>query len=116
MPATEVCRLVQAYSNLIGLTLAGAAELVDDGVHERFRVPKKHQRLVEVVKRIVYASEGWSPSAIAQHDRSRFIDVKNRHAVNWAAGVSASRRIGDVIRSNHQRHVRLREFAVNFIQ
>src|SRR5271154_5802889 len=102
--------------SLTDLIVAGAAELANDVSHERFCVAEEHEGLVEVVERIVYSGEAGTHAAFDDHHSAGFIDVENWHPVYWAARVGASRGIRNVVRADHQCNIRLREFAVNFVQ
>src|ERR1700683_1325646 len=96
--------------------LGSAAELANDGAYESFGVSEKHQRLIEVVKRVIDSGEARTHAAFDHHYGASFIDVQNWHAVDRAAGIAASCGICDVVRADYQRYVCLGKIAVNFIQ
>src|SRR5580704_19292143 len=88
---------------------------MDDAVHKSLGVAEQHQRVVEVIERIVDTGEAGTHAALDDHHGAGFVHVKNRHAENGAGLVGARGWIGNIVGSDHQRDVRLGKVAVDVI-
>ena len=75
---------------------------MNDVIHKRLGIAEEHQRLVEIINRIVDAGEARTHAALDDHDRVGLVDIQNRHAVNGTGGIGARRGIGHVIGADHQ--------------
>src|SRR5438128_7118476 len=92
-------RAVGPLSNSPGpLRMPVPAELVHDAGDERLSVAKEHQRLVEVIERVINAGETRVQAALDDHGGARLIHVEDGHAVDGARAVEPRGRIGDVAR------------------
>src|SRR5713226_4502479 len=69
----------------IVLVVVAAGDFADDVAYEILGVAEKHQRLVQVVQRVVDASEAGSHAALDDHDGARFVHVEDGHAEDGAA-------------------------------
>ena len=75
---------------------------MNDVIHKRLGIAEEHQRLGEIIERIVDAGEARTDAALDDHDRTRFVDILDGHAINGAGGIGARRGIGHVIGADHQ--------------
>src|SRR6266403_5537796 len=90
-----------------------AAELPHDRAYEGFCVSKEHERLVEVVERVVDPCKSGCHAALDDHYGARFVYIQNGHAVDRAVWVRARRGIGHVVRADHQGHIGLRKISID---
>src|SRR6266436_4831305 len=98
----------------LGLVVAVAAgEFADDVAYEILGVAEEHQRVVQVIQRVVDAGEAGGHAALDDHDGARFVDVQDGHAEDGAGGVGAGGGIGDIVGADDQRDVGLRHVAVD---
>src|SRR5579862_1347192 len=86
-----------------------AAQLPHNRSYKLLCVTEQHQRVVEVVERIVNAGEAGVHAALDDHDGMGFVDVEDGHAEDRARFVGAGGRVGDVVGADDKRHVGLRE-------
>src|SRR5215468_2437023 len=75
---------------------AGAGELTHNIANKIFGVTEKHERLVEVIQRIVDSREARSHAALDDHNCPGLVHVEDGHPVNRASGIGASSRISHV--------------------
>src|SRR5216684_9040848 len=61
----------------IVLVVIAAGEFADDVAYEVFGVAEEHQRLVEVIQRVVDAGKTGGHAALDDHDGARFVDVQD---------------------------------------
>src|SRR5713101_1891514 len=90
-----------------------AGEFADDVADEILGVAEEHQRLVEVVQRVVDAGEAGGHAALDDHDGAGFVDVDDGHAEDGAARIGARGGIGDIVGADDQRDVGLRHVTVD---
>src|SRR5208283_4133237 len=76
---------------------------------------EEHQVIVEVIERVVDSGKSRTHAALDHHYGARLVHIENGHTIDRAAGVAASRRIGDVVGANHQRHVGLRHVGIHVV-
>jgi len=99
----------QLAANLI---IVPATEFADDGAYEGFGVAEEHERLVEIIERVFNSCETGAHTAL--------ITITVRALSTSRTGMPKSglkrrcaRRIGHVVRANHQGHVGLRKISVD---
>src|ERR1035438_1960327 len=95
--------------------LVSAAQLSHDCANELFGVAKEHQRVVEVVERVVDAGETGAHAAFDDHNGVGFIHVKDGHAEDGAGLIVAGGRIGDVVGADDEGNIGLRKVAVDLV-
>src|ERR1035441_3666043 len=94
---------------------ASAAKLPYDRADKRLRVTEQHERVVEIVERIVDSGEPRIHAALDHHDRTGLVHVQNRHAVDRTSSVAARGGIGDVVGPDHEGDIRLRKIAIDLL-
>src|SRR5260370_20150791 len=95
--------------------LVVAAEFADDRADEGFCVAEEHERAVKIVERIIDARKTCGHAALDDHHGARLVDVQNRHAVDWTAGIGARGGVSDVSPANHQRHLGPQKISLYFV-
>src|SRR6266478_6779112 len=101
---------LQTFSSVV---IATTAQFADDVAYEILGVAEEHQRVVQVIQRVVDAGEAGGHAALDDHDGARFVYVQDGHAEDGAGGVGARGGIGDIVRADHQRDIGLRHVAVD---
>jgi len=62
-------------NELSGLALSASGQFMNDVIHKRLGIAEEHQRLVELIERIVDAGEARTHAALDDHDRTGFVDI-----------------------------------------
>src|SRR5208283_1076836 len=95
--------------------LVPSAQFAHDGAHKLLGVAKKHEGVVEVIERVIDASEAGIHAALDDHDGVGFVHVEDGHAEDRAGLIGAGGGIGHVVGTDDERDVGLREVAVDFL-
>src|SRR5215471_20731230 len=91
------------------------AKLTHDTSDKCFGVSEQHQVVIEVIERIVDASETRAHTAFDHHHSVSAVDIKDRHTIDRAGRIVARRRIGHVVGSDHEGDVSLWKVTIDFV-